>query len=135
MNKNKYLDKKNLLLNTIDLTSVKRKNRYIRLHLLFLLVVQRRTVTSQLVSGGCQGHYVKLNRLLQSKHPKSCTKSRCPQWPRVYRLDNGSYSTIQPPTYPTYIMKIEEWPALFGILLFFDAKIDPDYTTKFSPNL
>ena len=36
-------------------------------------------------------------------------KSTRPKWPRVYRLDNGSYSTIQPPTYPTYIMKILIW--------------------------
>ena len=50
-------------------------------------------------------------------------KSTRPKWPRVYRLDNGSYSTIQPPPYPTYVMKIEVWPALFGILLFLSQKL------------
>ena len=60
-------------------------------------------------------------------------KSTRPQWPWVYRLDNGSYSTIQPPTYITYTMKIEEWPALFGLLDFFYPPRGRDYTTKFSP--
>ena len=58
-----------------------------------------------------------LNYRLQSKHSKSCIKARLPKWPRQDQLDNGSYSTIQPPTCTTYNMKIEVWPA---ILKFFD---------------
>ena len=63
------------------------------------------------------------------------SKSTHPKLPWVYLLDNGSYSTIQSPKYPTYIMKIEVWPALFGIPFFLRQKFDPDYTPKFSPNL
>ena len=35
------------------------------------------------------------------------------QWTQLYHLDNRSYSTIQPLTYPTYIMKIGEWLSLW----------------------
>ena len=44
-------------------------------------------------------------------------KSTLPKWTRLNQLENRSYSTIQPPTYPIYIMKIGVWPA---ILKFFD---------------
>ena len=60
----------------------------------------------------------KFNRLLvQSKHSKSCTKSTLPKWTQLDRLDNRSYSTIQPRTYPTYVMKIGVWLSIWD---FFD---------------
>ena len=45
-------------------------------------------------------------------------KSTRPKWPRVYRLDNRSYSTIQPTTFTTYTMKIAVGGLLFGLLDF-----------------
>ena len=45
-------------------------------------------------------------------------KSTGPKWTQLYHLDNRYYSTIQPLTYPTYIMKIGEWLSLWD---FFDT--------------
>ena len=56
-------------------------------------------------------------------HSKSCTKSRCPKWPRLDQLDNGFYSIIQPSTFITYNMKIEVRPALLEFFDFFSQKL------------
>ena len=57
-------------------------------------------------------------------HVKRCTfihtkyfQNHVSKWPSVYRLDNRSYSTIQPPTFATYSMKIEVGPTFWE---FFD---------------
>eukprot|EP00751_Fragilariopsis_kerguelensis_P046667 CAMPEP_0170978884 /NCGR_PEP_ID=MMETSP0736-20130129/1468_1 /TAXON_ID=186038 /ORGANISM="Fragilariopsis kerguelensis, Strain L26-C5" /LENGTH=59 /DNA_ID=CAMNT_0011401345 /DNA_START=1018 /DNA_END=1195 /DNA_ORIENTATION=- len=52
---------------------------------------------------------------------------------RLDQLDNGSNSTIQLPHIPTNNLKIGVWPALLELFDFFESKIDPDYTPKFSP--
>ena len=44
-------------------------------------------------------------------------KSTSPKWPRYDQLDNTFYSTIQPPIFTTYNIKIGIWPA---VLKFFD---------------
>ena len=43
---------------------------------------------------------------VQKNHQKSAN----PKWPRLDQLDNRFYSTIQPPTFTTYNMKIEIRP-------------------------
>ena len=42
----------------------------------------------------------------QYKYKKSAKNQLVKKWPRVYQLDNRSYSTIQPTTFITYTMKI-----------------------------
>ena len=37
------------------------------------------------------------------------------QWTQLDCLDNGSYSTIQPLTYPTSIMRIGEWLSIWDL--------------------
>ena len=49
---------------------------------------------------------------------KKLYKITIAKWTQLYHLDNRSYSTIQPLTYPTYIMKIGKW---LSILKFFDT--------------
>ena len=53
-------------------------------------------------------------------------------WPRLDRLENRSYSIIQPHIFTTYNMKIKVWPAILDFFDFLESKIDPDYTPKFS---
>ena len=92
------------------------KNTYIKLHLLFLLAVQQRTMTSQLVVSNTMST-CEIKQRLQSKHSKAVWNHHVQKRPRLDQLDNGSYSTIQPTTFTTYNMKIGVWPA---ILKFFD---------------
>ena len=85
-------------------------------YLLFLVAVQRRTLSCQLVVGD-----TKLNRLYErvNKYNQKIVRNHNGQkWTQFYHLDNRSYSTIQPLTYPTYIMDIGEWLSLWD---FFDA--------------
>ena len=50
-------------------------------------------------------------------------KSTRPKWTRLDQLDNRYYSTIQPPTYPTYIMKIGLWPTVLKFFYFLSQKL------------
>ena len=59
-----------------------------------------------------------------------------PKWPsRLDRLDNGSNSTIQQTHISASNMKTGLGPAILELIIFFETKIDPDYTPNFSPIL
>ena len=73
-------------------------------------------MTSQLVSGGCRRDTVKLSRL-QVNIQKVVRNHDGQKWTQLDQVDNRFYSTIQPRTHPTYIMKIGVWLSIWE---FFD---------------
>ena len=54
---------------------------------------------------------------------KSAKNQPVQKWLRLNQLDNRSYSTIHPPTYPTYIMMIGVWPTLLEFFDFLSQKL------------
>ena len=57
-------------------------------------------------------------------HAKYSQKHRINMaWTQLYHLDNRSYSTIQPLTYPIYFMKIGEWLSLWDFFDKFSQKL------------